>query len=277
MKRAVHFSKLDQQFIKTVWDFYKDNGRHDLPWRKTVNPYRILVSELMLQQTQVIRVIPKYRTFLKLFPTVQALSKAPLGDVLKAWQGLGYNRRAKFLWQTAGIIVNDHNGKWPKTLTQLQALPGIGSYTAGALMNFCYDIPVPLVETNVRTVYIHHYFKNKPLVSDVDLLPIIASTLDKSNPKEWNWALMDYGSHLKSTIGNASAQSKSYKKQSPFKGSNRYIRGAVLKLLMAKKYSRNSLNQELSSFDISRIETQLEALTKEGLVVKKGQFYSVPH
>ena len=180
--------KTEKQFIKTVWDFYHQSGRHDLPWRKTTNPYHIAVSELMLQQTQVVRVVPKYKAFLELFPTVEVLTAAPLGNVLKAWQGLGYNRRAKFLWQAAQAVVDIHHKTWPKTLVELKTLPGIGNYTAGAIMNFAYNKPVPLIETNIRTVYLHHFFLQQEVVSDKELLPVIERTLDEENPREWNWA-----------------------------------------------------------------------------------------
>jgi A/G-specific adenine glycosylase len=186
MEKTKHsLPKIETQFVKTVWDFYQTNGRHDLPWRKTKDPYKIVVSELMLQQTQVSRVLPKYKEFLKLFPTVQKLAAASLGDVLRAWQGLGYNRRAKFLWQAAQTVVDEHKEKWPKTYTGLQTLPGIGSYTAGAVMNFAYNFSVPLIETNVRTVYIYHFFRDTEHVSDKQLLPLIERTLDRKNPRSW--------------------------------------------------------------------------------------------
>ena len=275
-KKPVSLTKLEKQFIKTVWDFYHLNGRHDLPWRKTKDPYKIVVSELMLQQTQVARVLPKYKEFLKKFPTVSSLAPAPLGEVLKAWQGLGYNRRAKFLWQAAKAVVNEHKGKWPNTYTQLQTLPGIGSYTAGAVMNFAYNSPVALIETNVRTVHIHHFFKDAENISDKELLPIIERTLDETNPREWNWALMDYGSHLKTTVGNASKKSKAYKKQSNFKESNRYIRGAILRALTQQPYTEAALCSHFHDIENERIKLQLDALKNDGLVVKQKYKFLLP-
>ncbi len=230
----------------------------------------------MLQQTQVARVIPKYKEFLKQFPTTKKLAEASLGDVLRVWQGLGYNRRAKFLKQGAEAVVTQLNGKWPKTLEGLRALPGIGSYTAGAVMSFAHNERVPLIETNIRTVYIHHFFKNREGVSDSELIPIIERTLDKENPREWNWALMDYGSYLKETVGNVNSRSKSYKKQSDFKTSNRYVRGSILKILSNGSITRTQLSIHLSDIEDKRLTDALKTLEKEGLLVKKGTICKLP-
>ena len=151
-------NKKEREFVARVWEYYKAHGRHDLPWRKTTDPYKILVSELMLQQTQVDRVLLKYKAFLKLFPTARRLAAAPLGDVLRAWQGLGYNRRAKFLHQAAQYVTNELKGRWPKDEAGLLALPGVGPYTARAVLAFAYNEPVVLIETNVRQVFLHHLF-----------------------------------------------------------------------------------------------------------------------
>ncbi len=230
----------------------------------------------MLQQTQVTRVIPKYKEFLKLFPTVQKLTTAPLGDVLKAWQGLGYNRRAKFLWQAAEYVVQEHKGKWPKTFSELRTLPGIGEYTAGAVMNFAYNSPVPLIETNIRTVYIHHFFHDTEGVTDKELLPLIERTLDRMNPREWNWALMDYGSYLKETVGNLNKKSKTYQKQSDFKTSNRYVRGKILRIFATGPQTKMQLFKKLQDIEKERGELALNALLREGLVTKQGSKLSLP-
>ena len=269
-------AKTETQFIKTVWSFYDGEGRHDLPWRKTTDPYKILVSEIMLQQTQVTRVLPKYTAFLKQFPTTKKLAEASLGEVLVAWQGLGYNRRSKFLKQAAEAVMREYKGKWPKTLPELRALPGIGSYTAGAVMNFAYNEPVPLIETNVRTVYIHHFFHNEVGVTDAELIPIIERTLDTKNPREWNWALMDYGTHLKKTVGNLSKRSKHYTKQSTFKGSDRQIRGAILRELSKGPHTEAKLCKVLSDIEKERIRPALVALQKEHLLIRNGTKYQLP-
>ena len=276
-KTKPSLTKPEQKFIETVWEHYRAKGRHDLPWRHTTDPYKILVSEIMLQQTQVSRVLPKYKEFLKLFPNTKKLAEATLGDVLKAWQGLGYNRRAKFLKEAAEVVVSEHKGKWPKTVKGLQTLPGVGAYTAGAVMSFAYNEPVPLIETNVRTAYLHHFFKNQHGVPDSDLIPIIERTLDPRQPREWHWALMDYGSHLKATVGNLNTQSKSYKKQSDFKASNRYIRGAIIRELSKQPLTIQKLFSKLSQIDSGRIELQLKVLLEENLLLKIGHQLSLPN
>ncbi len=272
-----HFlTKEETRFVETVWEFYRASGRHDLPWRKTADPYKIVVSELMLQQTQVGRVLPKYKEFLKLFPTSRTLAAAPLGEVLKAWQGLGYNRRAKFLWVAAQEVQVEYKGKWPKTYEELKSLPGIGTYTAGAVMNFAYNKPIPLIETNVRTVYIHHFFKDGEKIDDKELLPIIERTLDGKNPREWNWALMDYGSHLKATVGNVNKKSKTYKKQSNFKESNRYVRGAIVRALANGPLTKIVLLKKLTEIEKERVEHSLNTLHSEGLIKKMDRKYQLP-
>jgi len=122
-----------QAFRTTVWNHYRRHGRHTLPWRTTTNPYRILVSEVMLQQTQVERVIPYYKTFLRAFPTVQTLAQAPLSRVLTLWQGLGYNRRAKMLHEAAKQVVAQYGGRMPHDAEALETLRGVGPYTARAV------------------------------------------------------------------------------------------------------------------------------------------------
>lgn len=275
-KKRHSLTKKEETFVEAVWEHYRAAGRHDLPWRKTADPYKILVSEIMLQQTQVPRVLPKYKEFLKAFPNTKKLAEASLGDVLRVWQGLGYNRRPKFLKQAAEVVQAENKGKWPKTYQSLLGLPGIGSYTAAAVMNFAYNEPVPLIETNVRTVYLHHFFKDKNNVSDNDLIPIIQHTLDCERPREWHWALMDYGSHLKATLGNVNVQSRTYKKQSDFKTSNRYIRGAILKSLLKRPITQKGIEIILSEVSRERIPPALVGLVAEGLVKKVHKTYKLP-
>lgn len=267
-------------FKKTVLEFYAKHGRHHLPWRKTTHPYRILVSEVMLQQTQVDRVIPYYKNFLKKFPTVNALAQAPLGEVLRAWSGLGYNRRAKMLHDAAKeIIVYDN---FPREYKELIRLPGVGDYTAKAVRVFAFDEPEVLIETNVRTVFIHHFFPRSRSVSDRTLLPLIEHTVPHSGvaqkagvgPREWYAAIMDYGTHLKKTHGNAARRSAHYIKQKPLKGSNREVRGALLKAL---QYAPRTVGElRTLPFEHGRLERQLTALVSEGFVVKSGHRYHLP-
>lgn len=264
----------ERTFVKTVRAYHARHGRHSLPWRKTRNPYRILVSEVMLQQTQVERVLPKYRAFLEQFPDVGALAAAPLGAVLRAWQGLGYNRRAKMLHACAQTVVREHHGKFPKEHAALMRLPGIGTYTAAAVCAFAYNIPVPLIETNVRSVYIHHFFNDDTDVADSEILKRVERTLDREHPREWYWALMDYGVSIKKTYGNPNSRSKHYARQSAFKGSDRQIRGAIMRTLSERSAARAVLHT--LPFDYQRVDAQLERLVGEGMVVKKGQRYQLP-
>lgn len=265
----------EKQFKKTVLTFYKKEGRHTLPWRQTTDPYKIIVSELMLQQTQVSRVIEKYGLFLKAFPTVKKLANAPLGDVLRVWSGLGYNRRAKYLHMMARVVVSEYKGVFPKTKEELLRLPGIGSYTAGAVMAFAYNIPIELIETNIRTVYIHHFFATKRAVSDRDLLPFIKQTLDQKNPRRWYAALMDYGSFLKVRGNKSHRVSAQYVKQTSFKGSRRSVRGYILKTLISGSCTLRFLTQNNPAVSHD-IEEVLADLIQEGLVVKTKSRYSVP-
>lgn len=269
-------TKKEQRFVATVWEYYKTHGRHGLPWRQTQDPYLILVSELMLQQTQVERVIPKYETFVARWPTAEQLGSVPLSDVLKMWQGLGYNRRAKYLHECAKVVASDYAGQFPRSESALRELPGIGPYTAAAICAFAYNQPVVLIETNVRQVYIHHFFDDKTDVTDVEILRLVECALPLKNPREWYAALMDYGTYLKKQYGNLTKKSKHYTKQSKFKGSDRQIRGAILRTLVGKSSMtkpRLSTSHELSSFAADRIEAQLEKLVLEGLVAKERNSY----
>ncbi len=261
-------------FRKKVYTHYRAYGR-DFPWRKTHDPYKILVSEIMLQQTQVERVVEKYRAFLKQFPTVHALAHASLGDVLRAWQGLGYNRRARMLHECAKAVVREYRGKFPKTQEELVALPGIGPYTAGAVLAFAYNSAVPIIETNIRTVFLRHFFNGKDQIPDKDIFVWIDATLDRENPRAWYAALMDYGSHLKKKHGNQNVRSKHYTKQSKFEGSDRQIRGALMRALKDGALSKAKLASVLVDIDEVRVDMQLAALLKEGLVSKIGTRYEL--
>jgi A/G-specific adenine glycosylase len=270
-------NRREAAFIQTVTTFYKQNGRHTLPWRKTKDPYKILVSEIMLQQTQVDRVLPKYKAFLAQFPNIQVLAQAPLRDVLIAWQGLGYNRRAKMLHACAQVLHDEHNGTFPKTHAGLCALPGIGPYTASAVLAFAFNTPTPLIETNVRSVYLHHFFNDATDVTDADIMPFVEKTMPVQNIREWYWSLMDYGSYIKKTFGNPNSKSKHYTKQSTFNGSDRQIRGVIIRLLAQGSFTRLKLHRELSVFEDVRIDAQLLKLKEEGIVELHKKTYRLPH
>ncbi|HEY0980214.1 MAG TPA: A/G-specific adenine glycosylase [Candidatus Paceibacterota bacterium] len=265
----------EKAFVKIVYAYYKAEGRHDLAWRQTTDPYKIAVSEVMLQQTQVARVKEKYKEFLKLFPNAKALAAASLADVLKVWTGLGYNRRAKFLKAMAETVLRHYKGKFPKTVSELETLPGVGHYTARAIATFAYNMPDVFIETNIRTVYIHHFFPESfELVDDKVLMPIIEETLDRKNPREWYWALMDYGSFLKTSGVKIHRNSAQYKKQSPLKGSVREVRGAIIKVLASGPHTVSILRKKVQ-FDTPRYNTAIAQLIAEHLIEKKGNTYQI--
>ena len=256
------------KFQKKVWDFYELNKRDSLPWRKTKDPYKILVSEMMLQQTQVDRVVPKYQAFLKRFPNAKSLAMAPLSDVLALWSGLGYNRRALFLKRASETVMSDWKGKFPKDADSLQSLPGVGPYTARAVATFAYSQTYTFIETNIRSVFIHEFFRESHDVSDAELFPLIEQSVDAGTPREWYYALMDYGSVLKKTGANPSRKSKHHSVQSAFSGSLREIRGGILKKFNEpgkKSFTREEL---LASYggDAGRFEKAFSDMVKEGFL-----------
>ncbi len=238
----------------------------------SLDPYKILVSEIMLQQTQVDRVIPKYKSFLKKFPTAEALAKAPLLEVLAAWNGLGYNRRARFLKLAAQEIITAHKNEFPRTRAGLDALPGIGEYTAGAICAFAFNLPEIFLETNIRAVYIHFFFPKKETVHDKEILPLLDRTIDKRHPRSWYAALMDYGTKLKSEIVNPAQRSTIYAKQSIFKGSVRETRGKIVKELLEKK--KISM-QDMALVDKNNKNKALAGLIRDGLIEKVGAWYKL--
>jgi A/G-specific adenine glycosylase len=264
----------ENKFKKTIWDFYKKN-RREFPWRETHDPYKILVSEIMLQQTQTARVVPKYKSWLKKFPTLKALALAPTRSVLLEWQGLGYNRRALALKRVAEIITQEYKGKFPTDYQKILALPGIGHYTAGAVLAFAFFIPIPVIETNIRTVFIHFFFKRKKNVHDKDILSLVEKTLDQNNPRNWYYALMDYGVYLKEQGLTHGTRSAHYVKQSPFKGSNRELRSHILRYIGThKKVSEKSIINTMKQ-DPIKVKENLKKLSEEGFLKKKGNLYSI--
>jgi A/G-specific adenine glycosylase len=169
--------------------------RRAFPWRADPHPYGVLVSEIMLQQTQVSRVVPAYLRFLDQFPTPAALAAAPLADVLRAWKGLGYNRRAAALWRAAGVIVAEHGGAVPSDPVVLAKLPGIGPYTAAAVASFAYGAAIPAIDTNLRRVIARHRL-GASTASPAEVGRAAAAWIDRAAPGAWNAALMDLGREL---------------------------------------------------------------------------------
>lgn len=243
----------------------------DMPWRDNTQPYYVLVSELMLQQTQVSRVIPKFNAFIEVFPNIQTLADAPLSRVLQQWQGLGYNRRAKFLHDAAKMIVADFDGRFPDTERDLIKLPGVGKNTAGALRAYAFNQPSIFVETNVRTVYIHHLFDDDVLVNDAEIIALLEQTIDRQNPRRFYQALMDYGSDLKASGIKNNSRSRHYTKQPPLKGSLREIRGQIIRVLTRDPTSHSELSKELICDE--RFEPALAGLQRDGLVEKTGELW----
>jgi A/G-specific adenine glycosylase len=227
----------------------------------------------MLQQTQVSRVQEKYPQFIKRFPTAQTLKDASVKDVLLVWQGLGYNRRALYLKKACEEVCLKYKGIFPKDIHALMKLPGIGPATAGDMLAFAWNIPHPVIETNIRSVYTHFFFKDKTNVHDKDILPLIEKTLDYTNPREWYWALFDYGAYIKGQEKN-NHKSAHYTKQSRFKGSNREKRSEILKLLLIKPQSIDTLSQTLG-YEKNMIEKNLLAMMREGLIQKQKNKFTV--
>jgi A/G-specific adenine glycosylase len=264
-----------RRFRATVFRFFERQGRY-LPWRRDYDPYAIFVSEIMLQQTQVDRVEPKFELFIRELPDFPALAGAPLNRVLALWQGLGYNRRALALKRAAEIVTRDHGGVLPSSPDILVTLPGIGAATAASIAAFAFNKPTLFLETNIRTVLIHHFFKGKESVSDSELLPVALAVLDRTNPRRWYSALMDYGTVLKKEHGNASRRSAHYKKQSRFEGSRRQVRGKIIRVLLGKKSLTAKDVAELSDgVSVSLVEEILGELTKENIILKRKNRYSI--
>ena len=271
---------------------YREHGR-DLPWRQTRDAYAILVSEVMLQQTQVSRVLPKYQEFLETFPTIHALATAPVAAVLTAWQGLGYNRRALNLQRAAQVIVRDHRGVVPHSPAALQSLPGIGPATAAAVCTFAFDAPAPFIETNIRAAFIHFFFQECVSVPDAAILPLVELTLDRDDPCRWFYALMDYGVWVKKHFANPGRRSRHHAPQSPFAGSHRQLRAMILGAVLAAAPMAVSTADVLEALDASRssppraalpaqaqpgqetVAAVLDELCAEGFVVKTNTGYAI--
>jgi A/G-specific adenine glycosylase len=263
-----------RRFRATVYGYFKKNGRI-LPWRRDYDPYAIFVSEIMLQQTQVDRVVQKFEPFLRALPDFKALADAPLAAVLALWQGLGYNRRALALKRAAEVVVREFGGNLPESPETLVTLPGIGKATAASIAAFAFNAPTLFLETNIRTVLIRHFFNDKDSISDELLLPIALAVLDRKNPRKWYSALMDYGTSLKKIHGNLSRRSALYKKQSKFEGSRRQVRGKILKILLAAGSLTAAGIAERLSVDSTVLKEILSELTDEGIIVKRGNGYSI--
>ena len=274
----------------------------DLPWRRTRDPYVIWLSEVMLQQTQVPRVEGYLPTWLERFPTVEALAAAPVAEVLTAWQGLGYNRRALARHAAAQTNVSDQGGVFPQHAAALTALPGIGPATAQGIRAFAFDLPGVYLETNVRTVFLHHFFPEVPGVPDRELVPLIEATCPAvsgvggpyavpedadDTPRAWYYALLDYGAHLKKTIPNPSRRSAGHRPQSRFEGSRRQKRAEIVRLLLDAReegLTFDEITEALNAVerrakrpavDGAQVEEILATLKKEGFCRDQGGVWHI--
>jgi len=259
-----------KSFRETIYSFFQENGRQ-LPWRFADDPYHVLVSEFMLQQTQVPRVLQKYDPFLAAFPSLGSLAAAPFPEVLSLWQGLGYNRRALALHRTAQRVVADFRGRVPDSVEILRSLPGIGNATAGAISAFAFGKPVVFIETNIRRVFIHFFFPAENRIVDADILPLIGQTLDHEQPRSWYYALMDYGSMLKSAEGNPNRRSAHYSRQSAFENSDRQIRGLILRTLLNRQALTVADLLQSVGRSPDRVEPLIARLIHEGFLIRKGE------
>jgi A/G-specific adenine glycosylase len=260
-------------FQDLILAHYQTYGR-DLPWRRTTEPYHILVSEVMLQQTQVERVVLKYPEFLEQFPDLESLARAPRSEVLLAWQGLGYNRRAIALQKTARLVADEYGSNLPADVEMLATLPGIGRATAAAICAYAFNMPVVYIETNIRRIFIHFFFQDRQGVRDDEILPLVEQTLYRENPREWYGALMDYGTVLKKRTANPNRRSASYTRQSRFEGSDRQIRGKILALVLEEGSVTEEEVTARVSRDTVRVRRILEDLKREGFIAESGGTYT---
>jgi A/G-specific adenine glycosylase len=263
-------------FQKKIYDYYHKNKR-DFSWRSDITEYKIFISEVMLQQTQTSRVIFKFEQWIEKFPDFISVAQASQYEILSTWQGLGYNRRGLNLARAAQMIIQEFNGLLPKKLDDLQKIPGIGPNTAGSISAFAFNLPVVFIETNIRTVFLYEFFQDQQTVHDKEILFLVQETLDQKNPRDWYYALMDYGVYLKKELKINNKKSKHYTRQSKFIGSRRQVRGAIIRILSkTKKLSEDDLffliEQEVLGNQHS-VESILQELLDEKLVYKKDDFF----
>lgn len=257
---------------RVICHYYRHQGRQ-MAWRETTDPYRIFVSEVMLQQTGVERVRQKYAEFIETFPDFSALAAAEQRDVLAAWQGLGYNRRAIALHRSAQIVMEKFGGVLPATVEDLESLPGIGHATASSIAAFAFNAQTIFIETNVRRVFIHFFFRGRDGVTDAEILPLVAETLDPEHPREFYWGVMDYGTMLKKRYPNPNRRSASYSRQSRFEGSDRQIRGRVLRVLLRGGPMDAAALFAGLKVDRKKGEIILEKMVAEGFVAEESGTY----
>jgi len=229
----------------------------------------------MLQQTQTGTVSEKFLKFTEFYPNFISLAESPLENVLKAWQGLGYNRRAIALKKIAEIVIREYNGELPDSLDILKSFPQIGHNTASSIIAFAFNEPTVFIETNIRRVFLYFFFPQKQSVKDKEILPLIQDTMDNKNPRIWYYALMDYGVMLKKKHPELNKRSAHYRKQAQFKGSDREIRGKILKVLLEKQSVAEIDLKKLFKAKPERIKKILDRMVKEGFIKKINNKYSI--
>jgi len=281
MKRL---TKKQLEILKSaLWNYYDENGRHDLAWRKKHTPYAVVVSEIMLQQTQVVRVEEYFRNWMRKYPSWKSLACAPLREVLLSWQGLGYNRRGKYVHDIAKIVTEKYKGKLPSGRVELESLPGIGHYTAGSVRAFAFNESDIFMETNIRTVLFYHLYDYEHMtlksIDDKELLDVLEKYIQtdqraQENPREFYWALMDYGSHLKQTVGNLNTRARAHTKQSRFEGSRRQLRAQLLRYILDSPRTEKEVIFQ-GTKDTQLTKDLLNDLVKEGSVRKEKEKYFV--
>ncbi len=249
------------EFQDRVYEAGRLYEREGLPWRYIDDPYAVYLSEVMLQQTQVKRVLEYWPRFLDAFPTVEALAFAEPAVVLGLWQGLGYNRRALSLLKCAKECVERFDGMLPTQERDLISLPGIGPSTAAGIISFAHNRPSVYIETNVRTVFIDQFFPEEDEVHDKQIEPLVRESCPQDDARRWYYALLDWGAHIKQTKGNASRRSKSYTRQSKFEGSRRQKRAFVVRELLSHQgIPVEHMKRSLDAFEVS---AGREATTQE--------------
>ena len=261
------------EFREIVLSNYRQAGR-EFPWRGA-SPWGVMVSEFMLQQTQTGRVIPYWERWMKLWPRPKDLAAVSLEEALREWSGLGYNRRCRFLKNSAAIITKEYRGRVPNTLQALRMLPGIGPYISGAIACFAYNYPAVFIETNIRSAVIHFFFPGRDDVRDPEILPILEAALDRSDPRTWYYALMDYGASLKKLVENPGRRSAHYVRQSPFIGSFRQARGKVMRTLVSMGPSSAEEIGMVSGLTEEKLYRVLDRLKNESMVAEAGGFYRI--
>lgn len=258
-----------RKFHEKIFTWWKKNKR-SLPWRETTNPYYIMISEIMLQQTQVNRSIEKYLEFIDKYPTIKDLAEASVSSVLKSWSGLGYNRRALWLHEAANQIVKLKD--FPETPEELQKLKGIGPYTSRSILIFAFNYDIATVDTNIRRILIAENFA-KEETKEKELFIIAQKLLPKGKARDWHNALMDFGSLV---LTSAKTGIKPKTTTSRNSKENRRFRGIIVKYLTRNSKALKERMIKNCNIPTEKIDDILEGLLADGLIIKIRKYYALP-